>query len=81
MKESFQLRHMNYEINDLLIDRYNFISYDDNIRISALNNACVILRTLCLINDSNLRCYIAEAIRDNDIFKLTKMISSISGEG
>lgn len=72
---------IDYDGNDLLVDRYNFISYDDNIRISALNNACVILRTLCLINDSRLRCYIAEAILDNDIFKLTKMISSISGEG
>ena len=60
MKESSQLRHMNYEMNDLLVDRYNFISYDDNIE---------------------LRCYIAEAMRENDIFKLTKMISSISGEG
>lgn len=71
---------IDYYGNDLLVDRYNFISYDDNIRISALNNACVILRTLSLINDSELRCYIAEAMRENDIFKLTKMISSIEGD-
>jgi len=72
---------IDYDGNDLLVDRYNFINYDDNIRISALNNACVILRTLSLINDSELRCYIAEAMRENDIFKLTKMISSIEGDG
>jgi len=59
------------------LDRHNSYSYVNNVRISALNNACAILRSLSLIKDNKLRCDIAEAILENDISKLTKIISSI----
>lgn len=63
----------------LLFDSDCYIGYDDRIRLSALEDACVIIRKLSLVHDDGLRSYIAAAMAENDICKLLKKIASIEG--
>lgn len=64
--------------DDLLLFNYDcYIGYDDRIRLSALEDACVIIRQLSLVHDDDLRNYIAAAMAENDICKLLEKIASI----